>query len=72
MARIAAKVRHLLNRKGRFFARLVVPKDLRPFMDGKSELRSSLGPDRRTALKKLAGATRPRAPRSFMIGGRMR
>lgn len=53
---MAAKVRHLLNRDGRFFARLVIPKELRPFMDRKTELRTPLGPDYRTALKKLPGA----------------
>lgn len=53
---MAGKVRHLLNRQGRYFARLVIPVDLRPFMDGKTELRTPLGPDRRTALAKLPGA----------------
>jgi integrase len=53
---MAGKVRNLLNRDGRYFARLVIPKELRPFMDGKSELRTPLGPDYRTALKMLPGA----------------
>lgn len=53
---MAGKVRYLLNREGRFFARLVIPPDIRPFMDGKTELRSALGPDYRAALKKLPGA----------------
>jgi integrase len=53
---MAGKVRHLLNRDGRYFARLVIPKDLRPFMYGKTELRAALGPDYREALKKLPGA----------------
>ena len=53
---MAGKVVHLLNREGRYFARLVVPKDVRPFLDGKSELRTALGPDRRTALARLPGA----------------
>ncbi|MHA6644611.1 integrase [Mesorhizobium sp. A623] len=53
---MAGKVRNLLNRDGRYFARLVIPKELRPFMDGKSELRTALGPDYRTALKLLPGA----------------
>ncbi|WP_018389165.1 hypothetical protein [Ancylobacter sp. FA202] len=53
---MAGKVRNLLNRDGRFFARLVIPKELRPFMDRKTELRTPLGPDYRTALKKLPGA----------------
>lgn len=53
---MAGKVRNLLNRDGRYFARLVIPKELRPFMDGKTELRKALGPDYRTALKLLPGA----------------
>jgi hypothetical protein len=53
---MAGKVRNLLNRDGRYFARLVIPKELRPFMDGKTELRTALGPDRREALRKLPGA----------------
>lgn len=53
---MAGKVRNLLNRDGRYFARLVIPKELRPFMDRKTELRTPLGPDYRTALKKLPGA----------------
>lgn len=52
---MAGAQRYLLNRNGRFFARLVVPKDLRHIV-GKSELRASLGPDRRTAIKLLPGA----------------
>ncbi|MCT4332615.1 integrase [Paracoccus sp. YLB-12] len=52
---MAGATRHLLNRNGRFFARLVVPKDLRRIV-GKTELRSPLGPDRRTAMKNLPGA----------------
>lgn len=52
---MAGAQRYLLNRDGRFFARLVVPKDLRAAV-GKSELRAPLGPDRRTAAKLLPGA----------------
>lgn len=52
---MAGAQRYLLNRNGRFFARLVVPKDLRAAV-GKSELRAPLGPDRRTAIKHLPGA----------------
>ncbi|MDX0695446.1 tyrosine-type recombinase/integrase [Sinorhizobium medicae] len=51
MARAAPK--YLLNRDGRYFARLVIPKELRPFLDNKTELREALGPDRRAALAKL-------------------
>ncbi|MER9022418.1 tyrosine-type recombinase/integrase [Mesorhizobium sp. M0815] len=53
---MAGRVRNLLNRDGRYFARLVVPKELRPYMGGKTELRTALGPDYRTALKTLPGA----------------
>lgn len=52
---MAGATRYLLNRDGRFFARLVIPKDLRQII-GKSELRRPLGPDRRTAMKHLPGA----------------
>ena len=52
---MARKQQYLLNRDGRFFARLVVPKDLRKLI-GKTELREALGPDRRTATKLLPGA----------------
>ncbi|MDO6483089.1 site-specific integrase [Shimia thalassica] len=52
---MAGKVRHLINRSGRYHARLVVPKDLRGIV-GKTELRASLGGDYREALKHLPGA----------------
>lgn len=52
---MAGAQRYLLNRDGRFFARLVVPKELRSII-GKTELRAPLGPDRRTAVKHLSGA----------------
>ncbi len=48
-----ANPKYLLNRDGRYFARIVIPKDLRPFLDNKNELRTPLGPDRRTALARL-------------------
>ncbi|MHA6345770.1 tyrosine-type recombinase/integrase [Roseivivax sp. CAU 1761] len=44
--------RHFLERNGRYFARLTVPAPLRPYLDGKRELRKPLGPDRRMALRK--------------------
>ena len=50
---MALQPRYLLNRNGRDFARLVVPKALRPFLDGKVEIRTALGPDRRIALSRL-------------------
>lgn len=52
---MAGKIRHMVNRSGRYHARLVVPKDLRQ-MVGKTELRAPLGGDYRTALKMLPGA----------------
>lgn len=52
---MAGAQRYLLNRDGRFFARLVVPKELRGIV-GKSELRIPLGPDRRGAMKLLPTA----------------
>ena len=55
---MTGRVLHLLNRDGRYFARLVVPKELRPYMDAKTELRTALGPDYRTALKTLPFSTK--------------
>ena len=52
---MAGKVRHLINRSGRYHARLVIPKDLRGVM-GKTELRQPLGGDYRQALRLLPGA----------------
>lgn len=52
---MAGKVRHMVNRKGRYHARLVVPKDLRGII-GKTELRAPLGGDYRQAQKLLPGA----------------
>ena len=53
---MAGKVRYLLNRDGRYFARLVIPAELRPFMESKTELRTPLGPDYRQAMRNLPGA----------------
>jgi hypothetical protein len=50
---MAGKVRHLINRSGRYHARLVVPKELRGIIC-KTELRSPLGGDYRQALSDLA------------------
>ena len=52
---MAGKVRHLVNRSGRYHARLVVPKDLRKIV-GKTELRLPLGADYRQALRLLPSA----------------
>ncbi|MQT12031.1 antitoxin VbhA family protein [Segnochrobactrum spirostomi] len=53
---MAGALRHLLNRNGRFFARLTIPKSLRPHLQNRTELRIPLGPDRREAVRLLAGA----------------
>jgi integrase len=52
---MAGKVRHLINRSGRYHARLVVPQDLRKIV-GRTELRKPLGGDYRQALRMLPGA----------------
>lgn len=52
---MVGKVRHLVNRSGRYHARLVVPKDLQKVV-GKTELRTPLGADYRQAVKLLPGA----------------
>jgi len=52
---MAGKTRHMVNRSGRYHARLVVPKDLREIV-GKTELRAPLGGDYRQALRLLPGA----------------
>jgi hypothetical protein len=53
---MAGKHQGLLNRDGRYFSRLVIPKSLRPFLDNKTELREPLGPDRRAAIAAHHGA----------------
>jgi hypothetical protein len=53
---MAGKVRHLVNRSGRYHARIVVPRDLRPALGDKTELRKPLGGDYRQALRVLPGA----------------
>jgi integrase len=52
---MAGAVRHLVERDGRYWARLVVPALLRPII-GKTELRQPLGGDRRLALRSLPAA----------------
>jgi integrase len=54
-ATLAGKARYLIERAGRFHARIVVPQKLRPIIH-KTELSRPLGPDRRLALKALAKA----------------
>ncbi|WP_368073901.1 DUF6538 domain-containing protein [Sulfitobacter sp. SK012] len=53
--KMVGKVRHLVNRSGRYHARLVVPKGLRKII-GKTELRTPLGADYRQAIKLLPGS----------------
>ncbi|WP_432766722.1 DUF6538 domain-containing protein [Ponticoccus alexandrii] len=48
---MAGKLRHFLQRDGRFYSRIVVPKELRGII-GKSELRAPLGADRREAVRR--------------------
>jgi site-specific recombinase XerD len=51
----AAKIPHLLPRKGRYWARLAVPEALRPIIM-KRELTEPLGPDLMVAKRNLPGA----------------
>jgi len=51
---VASKTKNLQERDGRFYARLAVPAKLKEIV-GKRELLEKLGPDRRTALRKLPG-----------------
>ncbi|HZG28512.1 MAG TPA: tyrosine-type recombinase/integrase [Ensifer sp.] len=53
---MAGNDKYLLNRDGRYFARVVIPKELRPFLENKTEMRSPLGPDKRTAKARLSTA----------------
>lgn len=53
---MAGNDKYLLNRDGRYFVRVVIPKELRPFLDNKTEMRSPLGPDKRTAKARLSTA----------------
>jgi integrase len=52
---MTSKIKNMVNRNGRYHARLVVPKDLRKIV-GKTELRTALGGDYREAVKHLPGA----------------
>lgn len=48
-----ARHRYLLNRDGRYYARIVIPQNLRPFMGDRTEMRTPLGADRLTAIRHL-------------------
>lgn len=52
---MAGRLRHWVERGGRYWARLVVPTDLVPYV-GKTELRLPLGGDKRTAQRAHAAA----------------
>lgn len=49
---MAGKTRHLLERSGRYYARVTVPERARKVV-GKRELKAPLGADRRAALRAL-------------------
>ncbi len=53
---MAGKNLHFMNRDGRYFTRYVIPITLRPFLDGKTEIRVALGGDRSVALRKHPAA----------------
>ena len=49
---MAGKIRHFMERNGRYFSRVVIPRDLRPYLDGKTELRAPLGGERSITIRK--------------------
>jgi integrase len=49
---MAGKVRYLIQRNGRYHARIVVPLSIRKWV-GKVELSAALGPDRKAAIRAL-------------------
>lgn len=53
---MAGKIKHLLERDGRFYSRLVVPTALREYLGGRTELRTPLGADRKAAERSHHGA----------------
>lgn len=55
VAALARKIPNLLLRDGRYYARKIVPSNLRPYV-GRNELRGPLGADRRIALENLPEA----------------
>ena len=50
---MAGAVRYLIQRGDAFYARIVVPVALRPYLDGKTELRAPLGSNRKIAERSL-------------------
>ncbi len=53
---MAGKPQHWKERNGRYSARIVIPPQLRPYLDNRTELEIQLGGDRRTALRNHAAA----------------
>lgn len=53
---MAQRIPHLLEREGRYYARVVIPKPLRSLFAGRWEMSNPLGPDRREAVRRLPGA----------------
>ncbi|WP_246763435.1 hypothetical protein [Rhizobium sp. 007] len=53
---MAGKPQHWKERNGRYSARVVIPSQLRPYLDNRAELEIQLGGDRRTALRNHAAA----------------
>src|SRR5262245_16388916 len=53
---MAGKTRNWLERNGRYYARVVIPPHLRPFMNKRSQLTEPLGPDLRVARSLHAAA----------------
>ncbi|MFS8044987.1 integrase [Rhizobium sp. BR 314] len=53
---MAGKPQHWKERNGRYSARIVIPPQLRPYLDNRAELEIQLGGDRRTALRNHAAA----------------
>lgn len=68
---MAGKVRYLIERGGRFHARIVVPAKLRKIM-GKVELSAPLGADRREALRRLPAVVAEFQDRIAAAGRRLR
>ncbi|MGV2108700.1 MULTISPECIES: hypothetical protein [Rhizobium/Agrobacterium group] len=53
---MAGKPQHWKERNGRYSARVVIPPQLRPYLDNRAELEIQLGGDRRTAIRNQAAA----------------
>jgi integrase len=53
---MASRPQHWKERNGRYSARIVIPPNLRPYLDNRAELEIQLGGDRRTALRNHAAA----------------